>query len=37
MRQAARLADYEANGASERAFGWAEVMDDARLREARCA
>ena len=34
---AARLADYETNGASDRAFGWAQVMDDNRMREVRCA
>lgn len=33
----ARLADYEQNGASDRTFGWAEVMDEARMREVRCA
>ena len=32
-----RLADYEQNGPSDRAFGWAEVMDDKRMREVRCA
>ncbi len=33
----ARLQDYEENGASERAFGWAEVMDIKRMRAVRCA
>ncbi len=33
----ARLADYEQNGASDRAFGWSQVMDDKRMREVRCA
>ena len=32
-----RLEDYEKNGASERAFGWAEVMDIDRMRSLRCA
>ena len=32
-----RLEDYEKNGASERAFGWAEVMDIERMRALRCA
>ena len=32
-----RLTDYEQNGASARAFGWAEVMDAQRMREVRCA
>jgi hypothetical protein len=33
----ARLQDFELNGASERAFGWAEVMDIERMRALRCA
>ena len=32
-----RLEDYEKNGPSERAFGWAEVMDIERMRALRCA
>ncbi len=32
-----RLQDYEKNGPSERAFGWAEVMDQERMRNLRCA
>lgn len=32
-----KLADYEKNGPSERAFGWAEVMDIERMRALRCA
>jgi hypothetical protein len=32
-----RLQDYETNGATERAFGWAEVMDIERMRSLRCA
>ncbi len=32
-----RLADYEKNGATENAFGWAEVMDVERMRQLRCA
>ncbi|MDE2339527.1 MAG: DUF3291 domain-containing protein [Alphaproteobacteria bacterium] len=32
-----RLQDYEQNGPSERAFGWAEVMDIERMRALRCA
>ena len=32
-----RLADYEKNGATEHAFGWAEVMDIERMRALRCA
>ena len=32
-----RLQDYTENGASERAFGWAEVMDIERMRSVRCA
>ncbi|MEP6828215.1 MAG: DUF3291 domain-containing protein [Aestuariivirga sp.] len=32
-----RLEDYEKNGPSERAFGWAEVMDIERMRSLRCA
>ena len=31
------LEDYEKNGPSERAFGWAEVMDIERMRSLRCA
>ena len=33
----AKLQDYEMNGASEAAFGWAEVMDVERMRSLRCA
>ena len=33
----ARLQDFEKNGASDRAFGWAEVMDVERMRALRCA
>ncbi|CAN5520464.1 DUF3291 domain-containing protein [soil metagenome] len=33
----ARLQHYTANGASDFAFGWAEVMDAERLRSQRCA
>ena len=32
-----RLADYEKNGPTENAFGWAEVMDVERMRSLRCA
>ena len=32
-----RLEDYEKNGPTERAFGWAEVMDIERIRTLRCA
>ena len=32
-----RLQDYEQNGPTERAFGWAQVMDAQRLRTVRCA
>ena len=32
-----RLQDYQQNGPSERAFGWAEVMDAERMRSVRCA
>ncbi len=32
-----KLEDYEKNGPSERAFGWAEVMDIERMRSLRCA
>jgi hypothetical protein len=32
-----RLQDYEQNGPTERAFGWAEVMDAERMRTVRCA
>ena len=33
----ARLQHFEQNGASEFAFGWAEVMDVERMRALRCA
>jgi Domain of unknown function (DUF3291) len=33
----ARLEHYEKNGASDHAFGWAEVMDAERMRSLRCA
>ena len=33
----ARLQDFEKNGSSDRAFGWAEVMDVERMRSLRCA
>ncbi|NJM29095.1 MAG: DUF3291 domain-containing protein [Rhizobiales bacterium] len=33
----ARLKHYEANGASDVAFGWAEVMDAERMTSPRCA
>jgi Domain of unknown function (DUF3291) len=33
----ARLQHYEKHGASEFAFGWAEVMDVERMRSLRCA
>ncbi len=33
----ARLKRYEAEGASEDAFGWAEIMDENRMRALRCA
>ena len=33
----ARMKDLETNGPSERAFGWAEVMDIERMRALRCA
>ncbi len=33
----ARLQHYEKNGASDHAFGWAEVMDVERMRSLRCA
>jgi hypothetical protein len=33
----ARLRRYEAEGASEHAFGWKEVMDEHRMRTLRCA
>ncbi len=33
----ARLQHYESKGASDFAFGWAEVMDVARMRQLRCA
>jgi Domain of unknown function (DUF3291) len=32
-----KLEFYEKNGASEQAFGWAEVMDVERMRSLRCA
>ena len=32
-----RLENYEKNGATEAAFGWAEVMDVERMRQLRCA
>ena len=32
-----RLQDYENNGASDHAFGWAQVMDIERMRSLRCA
>ena len=32
-----RLEDYQKNGPSDRAFGWAEVMDIERMRALRCA
>ena len=32
-----RLEDFKKNGPSERAFGWAEVMDIERMRSLRCA
>ena len=32
-----KLEDYEKYGPSERAFGWAEVMDIERMRSLRCA
>ncbi len=32
-----KLEDYEKNGPSDRAFGWAEVMDIERMRALRCA
>ena len=32
-----RLEDLEKNGASERVFGWAEVMDIEHMRSLRCA
>ena len=33
----ARLQHFEANGASDFAFGWADVMDAGRLNKQRCA
>ncbi len=33
----ARLQHFESRGASEHAFGWAEIMDAERLRSQRCA
>ena len=33
----ARLKRYEAEGASEHAFGWKEIMDEDRMRALRCA
>ena len=32
-----RLENYQKNGATEAAFGWAEVMDVERMRQLRCA
>ncbi len=32
-----RLENFEKNGATEAAFGWAEVMDVERMRQLRCA
>ena len=32
-----KLQDFEKKGATERAFGWAEVMDIERMRNLRCA
>ncbi len=32
-----KLQDYENNGPSERAFGWAQVMDIEHMRSLRCA
>jgi Domain of unknown function (DUF3291) len=32
-----RLSDYEKNGATENAFGWAKVMDIEKMRSLRCA
>jgi hypothetical protein len=32
-----RLEDYQKNGPTEAAFGWAEVMDVERMRQLRCA
>ena len=33
----ARLKKYEAEGASQDAFGWQEIMDEDRMRALRCA
>ena len=33
----ARLTKYQAEGASEDAFGWQEIMDEQRMRALRCA
>ena len=33
----ARLTKYQAEGASEEAFGWQEIMDEQRMRALRCA
>ncbi len=33
----ARLLHFEENGASDFAFGWAQVMDETRMRSLRCA
>jgi hypothetical protein len=32
-----KLEEFQKNGASENAFGWAEVMDVERMRSLRCA
>ncbi|MEM6494088.1 MAG: DUF3291 domain-containing protein [Pseudomonadota bacterium] len=32
-----KLQDYQQNGPTERAFGWAEVMDAVRMRSMRCS
>ena len=32
-----RLQDYQKNGASERAFGWEQIMDRERMSAVRCA
>lgn len=33
----ARLEQYQTEGPTERAFGWAEIMDEQRMRALRCA
>ncbi len=33
----ARLTKYQAEGASQEAFGWQEIMDEQRMRALRCA